>query len=136
MARTLREGHPPLVRARCDLGQLISVTLPLCHQLPKNQCQPLNLLLLLHLFQNPTILDFILIGLGSFADDQGYLLLRWSVEEPSSSVAEASWNKAPSEPDVPGRRELVTRMDRINDELNDLQSIMTRIDSRLAPPRL
>ncbi len=83
-----------------------------------------------------TLIDFILIGLGSFADDQGYLLLRWSIEEPSSSVAEASWNRAPSEPDVPGRRELVSRIDRINGELNDLQSIMTRIDSRLAPPRV
>ncbi len=83
-----------------------------------------------------TLIDFILIGLGSFADDRGYLLLRWGVEEPTSSVEVPSRSEVPPEPNVPARRELVTRMDRIDGELYDLQSIMTRIDRRLERPQL
>ena len=79
-----------------------------------------------------TLVDFILIGLGSFADDRGYLLLRWSVDEPSSRFEE-TWSNPP-EPDEPGRGELATRIDRIDGELKDLQSIMSRINRRLERP--
>lgn len=83
-----------------------------------------------------TLIDFILIGLGSFADDRGYLLLRWGLEEFTPGVGVPYWNEAPSQYAAPAQKELSTRMDRIDGELVDLQSIMSKIDRRLQRPRL
>ena len=66
-----------------------------------------------------TLLDFILIAVGAFADKEGRLLLRWDAEY--LPVARGDGRPA---------QELMRRMDRIDGELGALQAIMEKMDRR------
>ena len=68
-----------------------------------------------------TLIDFILIGIGSFTDDRGRFLLTWGVES------------KPTRDDAIVTDALTPRLDRIDSELCELQSVLAKIDTRSGP---